>query len=441
MDLPLFDNLRYFLETLECPSWMSEEDRINLEDVKHKYFMKEGRIYLKGTERMLLSVREYPQCFDMYHSHPLGGHFAFRNTFRKISRHYYWPTMKEDITRDVNCCPRCQTKGKEVVQEPLHPIPVLPTPFYMISMDIKHVSSSRADHKYIIVAIDYFSKWVEAKALVFANSIEVSCFLYEDVICRHSAPTIVITDNGTPFVNDLISKVCSGFYIEHRRTSKFHASANGQVERFNRTLGGGLRMLSNDEKDDWHLYLPGFLFAYRTMYQQTTRHTPFMMLYGREARTPFENYMLPKPQLKKLTKSELELEIQRIFVKTVQHMKSVHSSAAEFISKSQENQEIRIAKKIAGNKDKHKPPFSIGDLVMKYNDSVVHDLSKKLQDRYVGPYIVHKTYTNSTYLLKTQDGKEERGAVHGNKLKIYKAPNIFVNFPHNPFHHYYDNQQ
>lgn len=104
----------------------------------------------------------------------------------------------------------------------------------------------------------------------------MACFLYEeDVICRHLAPTIVITDNGTPFINELISKVYNGFYIEHRRTSIFYASAS------------------------------------------------------------------------------------------------------EFILISQEDQEIQIA----GNKDKSKPPFSIGNLVMKYNDSVVHDLSKKLQDR------------------------------------------------------------
>lgn len=83
---------------------------------------------------MLLSVREYSQCFGMYHSHPLGSYFAFRNTFRKVSRHYYWPSIKKDITRDVKRCPRCQTKGKEVVQKPLHPVPVLPAPFYMMSM-------------------------------------------------------------------------------------------------------------------------------------------------------------------------------------------------------------------------------------------------------------------------------------------------------------------
>ena len=227
MDLPLFDNLRYYLETLEEPNWMSEEDKLELDKVKNKFFMIHGRIFLKGTQRMLLSIREYPQCFDMYHSHPLGGHFAYRNTLRKISRSYYWKTMKDDIKRDVLACPRCQTKGKEMIQEPLHPIPVLPTPFYMISMDIKHVTCSRGDHQYIIVAIDYFSKWVEAKALIIANSIEVSLFLYEEIICRHSTPSVIITDNGTPFANELIMKVCQGFFIEHRTTSKFHPASNG----------------------------------------------------------------------------------------------------------------------------------------------------------------------------------------------------------------------
>lgn len=101
-----------------------------------------------------------------------------------------------------------------------------------------------------IVTIDYFSKWVEGKAQVFANSIKVPCFLYEeDVTCRYSSPTIVIAKNVTPLVNELISKVCNEFYIEHRKTSKFHDSANGQIERLNRIVGGGLQMLSVDKKD------------------------------------------------------------------------------------------------------------------------------------------------------------------------------------------------
>ena len=431
MDQNLYNCLKYYLETHELPHWAPADIQQTILNIYQKYSLQpDNNITLKGSHRTLLSHYNYLHCFQFYHCHPMGGHFAFTNTFKKIAENYYWPKMKQDIQRDVESCLRCQAKGREIIQEPLHSIKVDPKPFNIISMDIKHVSWSRGNYRYIIVAIDYFTKWTEARALMIANSLEVSSFLYKEVICRHSTPAICITDNGSTFANELFDTVCKNFNIEHRKTSPFYASSNGLVERFNRTLGTGLRMLPPNEKGDWHLYLPAFLFSYRTMSQQSTKSTPFMMLYGRKARTPFDNYMLGKTDVQKLTKTEWETAVAEAFIKITNHLKQTHDEAGHFIIKAQKTQESYVERRFLQDKYKNnKPPFQLGDLVMKYHDAFANDLSKKLEDRFVGPYIVHKINPNSTYLLKSQDGKVNKNVTHGNKLKIYKSPKIFFNHP------------
>ncbi|KAI8327162.1 hypothetical protein EDC96DRAFT_549823 [Choanephora cucurbitarum] len=83
-------------------------------------------------------------------------------------------------------------------------------------------------------------------------------------------------------------------------------------------------------------------------------------------------------------------------------------------------------KKLKG-KQEGKPPFQTGDLVLWYDDAVAEDLGAKIQDRYTGPYIVQQGFNNGTYLLKTTQGQVLPRHVHGNKLKIYKSPNLQTN--------------
>ncbi|OBZ81144.1 Pol polyprotein [Choanephora cucurbitarum] len=329
------------------------------------------------------------------------------------------------IKQDVSTCERCQTSGKEILQEPLHPIKPECDPFHMISMDIKHIACSRGNHKYIIVGIDYFTKWVEAEAVVLANSIEVATILLEEIISRHGTPAIILTDNGSPFINDLIRAIRKQFGIKHHRSSPYHPQSNGLVERFNRTVAQGLRMLPSPEKMDWHLYLPAFLFSYRCIKQASTGHSPFRMLYGRYARTPFENYLDQNSTSFRYPDESFEEQVLDKFQLIITALRRVHLSASDAIRKAQVHQMKQAVRRLIATKDK--PPFLIGDMVLLYRENIAQDLSAKLEDRFDGPYYVHMVYDNSTYILKTPNGTVLHRRVHGNKLKIYKQPRIFFN--------------
>ncbi|KAG1387694.1 hypothetical protein G6F60_014016 [Rhizopus arrhizus] len=139
-----------------------------------------------------------------YHQHPLGGHLAYNNTLHKISSRYYWDNMSQDIMNYVKKCYRCQMHGKKTLKEELYPVAVSAKPFDRVALDVKHVQTSRSGHRYIIAAIDYLTKYVEARPLRFQNASEIALFVYEDIICRHGCPTIMVSDNGKPFLSDLI---------------------------------------------------------------------------------------------------------------------------------------------------------------------------------------------------------------------------------------------
>jgi len=82
-------------------------------------------------------------------------------------------------------------------------------------------------NKYIIVAMDYLTKWPEAKALPDAKALSATNFFYEDIICRHGCPKVLLTDRGTHFVNELLDALCQQLGTKHSLSIAYHPQTNG----------------------------------------------------------------------------------------------------------------------------------------------------------------------------------------------------------------------
>ena len=256
------DLLKYYLATLEYPPNITPNIRRFIATQSKRYFIYNERLYRRGNPpRLVINSDTAKEVILQMHTHPFGGHFALQTTKDRIARRYYWIGMENDIRRMLAECDRCQRLGKRLLNEKLRPIPVPLEPFHQVGIDIKHLSPSRAGYQYIIVGICYLTKYVEAQPLRHMNAFEVSRFIYEDIICRHGCPTILISDQGRPIKNKLVQTVCAQYSIEHRFSSPYMPTTNGLVERFNRTLGTMLNKLNPAEQDDWHAYVPSALFA------------------------------------------------------------------------------------------------------------------------------------------------------------------------------------
>jgi hypothetical protein len=251
-----------------------------------KYIIKEGILYRIKEDKLLRVIRKYEFEGLMYmmHNHELSAHFGIKATQNKIREKYYWKNMLKDIEIYVKSCDSCQRRGKPVGKNELHPIKVR-EPFYQVGIDfVGPLPVTELGNKYIIVAIDYFTKWVEAKAVRVDNAEEVAIFIYEDIICRHGCLQRILSDRGSHFNNKIIEELMKNFEIRHGFSTSYHPKTNGLVERFNKTLCESLAKLKGNK--DWDRKIAPVLFAYRNKRQESTKIKPFYLTYGREARLP-----------------------------------------------------------------------------------------------------------------------------------------------------------
>lgn len=132
--------------------------------------------------------------------------------------------------------------------------------------------------------MDYATKWVEAEASRTATAEVVAKFLIDKVICRFGCIRELHSDRGTNFRSTLVSELLRGLGVRTSYTTAYHPQCNGLVEHFNGTLAQMLSNYVSTNQKDWDLYVNLTCFSYNTSIQETTRHTPFYLLYGREAR-------------------------------------------------------------------------------------------------------------------------------------------------------------
>ncbi|GJV82394.1 reverse transcriptase domain-containing protein [Tanacetum coccineum] len=136
--------------------------------------------------------------------------------------------------------------------------------------------------KLIYVAIDYFTKWIEAKAVATITGNQVKRFVWDNIVCRFGLPGEIVSDNGKQFCDNPFKDWCSRLSITQRFASVKHPQTNGLVERANRSLGEGIKARLDRHKGRWVEELSHVLWAHRTTIKVSTGDTPFSLVYGTE---------------------------------------------------------------------------------------------------------------------------------------------------------------
>ena len=142
--------------------------------------------------------------------------------------------------------------------------------------------------KFLVVGIDYFTKWVEAEALATITEKNVRSFVWRCIICRFGIPKVFVSDNGGQFDNDSFRNFCSQLGIKNHYSSPAHPQANGQVEVTNQSLLKIIKTRLEGAKGIWPEELSSILWVYRTTARMPTGETPFQLTYGSEAVIPAE---------------------------------------------------------------------------------------------------------------------------------------------------------
>jgi hypothetical protein len=158
------------------------------------------------------------------------------------------------------------------------------------------------EHLFILVAIDYFTKWVEACSYAHVTQKVVKRFIEKDLICRYGVPERVVTDNAQNFNGKMIADLCTKWKIKHSNSSPYRPKMNGAVEAANKNIKKIVQKMVITYKD-WHAWLPYALHAYRIAVRTSAGATPYSLVYGMEAVVPLE---VEIPSLRVLMKLGLE---------------------------------------------------------------------------------------------------------------------------------------
>lgn len=422
--------ITYLKDNLTFPENSTDKEKKYLSKNAHKFIYFKDKLYRFNPEdnyglKKVLNKQESLEAIAQFHHHPLGGHFAFANTLFKVSTKYYWERMNQDIMEYIHECPQCQLQGQKTINEMLHPIPVSHKPFERVGLDVKHVKTSRYGSRYVVAAICYLTKYVEARALQFQNSAEICSFIYEDIICRHGSISVLTTDNGKPMITDLVKAVCRQFNIHHKTITPYNSKSAGLIERFNRVIDQTLQKLDPTQKLDWDGYLAASLFAYRSIKQETTKHSPFYLMYGYEVSTPFDNNYrnrLYDVESETIFSRAMDIRIKQQLIA----LEAIRKQAATNIQQSQRLQKKRVDQRLLEIKKELKPGFNIGDKVLLFRDYQSTSWSGKIQPKWDGIYAIHILLGKGTYLIKNLSNPDDQKLkrVHGNRLKIYAEPHV-----------------
>jgi len=249
--------------------------------------------------------------------------------------------------------------------------------------------------------MDYLTKWPEARAFSEATAEVTAQFIYENIICQHGCPQIILSDRGTHFNNKMIKELMQRFQIKHNLSTPYHPQTNGLVERFNRTLCESLAK-TIEYDDEWDLYISPILFAYRTSKHSTTKIEPFYLVYGRDSKLPIDT--------DEVSSSNLNDRIQQL----IDNVPYAREEARANIASSQNRQ-----KKHHDAKLKDHVQFQIGDFVLYYNAAKEKQWSGKLDPKWKGPYYIHNVLINGSYKLRNKQGRVLVTPANGSLLKKY----------------------
>ena len=142
--------------------------------------------------------------------------------------------------------------------------------------------------RFLIVATDYFTKWVEAEPLSNIRDVDAKHFLWKNVITRFGIPWATISDNGTQFESKLFKGFCSELDIRNFFSSPGYPQSNGQAEVSNKVVLDGIKKKLETAKGKWVEELLSVLWTHRTTVRKSTGETPFAMAFGVEAVIPLE---------------------------------------------------------------------------------------------------------------------------------------------------------
>jgi hypothetical protein len=259
--------------------------------------------------------------------------------------------------------------------------------------------------KYVVVAVEYFFKWIEAKPLATITSVTVQKFFWQNIVCRFGVPKAITVDNGTQFNAETFKYFCDRIGMKIHFASVRHPESNGLVERANGIIMIGImKLIFNQPRGKWPDELIKVVWSHNRTASRSTGFTPFKLLFGDEAITPEE---AKTGSIRTIASVEDEADYQV----TKDTIEGTGLQAIEHINKYQaETIKWRDRKVRLQN-------IKPGHLVLQRVANP--DTVGKLQLKWEGPFLVVSSSRPGSYRLKDMDGNDIPRSSNADELRRY----------------------
>ena len=340
------------------------------------------------------------------HDSGLSGHLGVSKTYDRISRHFYWPRMRKDISKFCRSCHKCQIVGKpnqKIPKAPLKPIPAFEEPFTHVMVDcVGPLPKTRTGNQYLLTIMCASTRFPEAIPLrkITAQTVIKALIKF---FTSYGLPKVVQSDQGSNFMSKLFKQVLQQLGIKHSTSSAYHPESQGALERFHQTLKTMLKTFCHESPKDWDDGVHLVLFALKEVVQESLGFSPFELVFGHQVRGPL-----------KVFKDTLVTD--RTATNLLDYVSSFKSKLLYARELAQKNLVKAQGKMKAWYDGKsRKRDFNPGDEVL----VLFPVLGQTLQASYQGPFTIERKLNDVDYVIMTPGRRKSRQLCHVNMLKSY----------------------
>lgn len=356
-------------------------------------------IYLNKVQT-ITSEEEKREILKEYHDSILAGHRGVNQTTSKIKQVFFWENMSRDINNYVQSCKICQqNKVSRVNKVPMKITSTASRPFEKVFLDIVGpLPVSYNGNRYILTFQDDLTKYSEAFPIPNAEASTVAKEYVTKIICKFGVTESLLTDQGTNFMSNVFTEVCKSLKIHKIHTTAYHPQSNGALERSHRTLAEYLRSYVQDDQLTWDEWIPYAMFTYNTCVHNSTKFSPFELIFGTEAILPsqFKNAPTISYNYDNYA-NEMKARLQQSHQLARKHILEQKEKSKTYYDRNSEPLKIKI-----------------GDQVLLRNETRANKLEQIWSEPY--PVVSIPSPENVTLLVKNKEI-----TVHVNRIK--KLPN------------------